>query len=374
MTSTNYNIPYQGYATRFPNGAMASNQIGDTWGALYYSQNIGPMHVIVMNNYIPFAMGTAQYNFVQADLAAVNRITTPWLVVVFHAPPYHTYYTHYKEMDCFLSLYENMFVTNRVDFVINGHVHAYERTHPVANYNRNPCGPVYVVVGDGGNIEGPYRNFADDFVPGTSTSFCTQAWAANFASNPAYITSPTYQLTAQPNTCGAQSWQSANGATNGLGFIANPLGGAQYWCQSSQPQWSAYRDPSFGFAGLTFLSDTQATLKWYRNADQNSNVTQNNPTSASFTLYAADSVTYTRFTGSCAANNSPPPPPPPSPSPPPPVASPPPPGAAAPVVPVTTYTGYSMAGSAFTSGAAALGSRVLMAAAAVVAAALALAY
>ena len=26
-----------------------------------------------------------------------------------HAPPYHTYYTHYKEMDCFMSIWEDVF-------------------------------------------------------------------------------------------------------------------------------------------------------------------------------------------------------------------------------------------------------------------------
>ncbi len=73
-----------------------------------------------------------------------------------------------------------------VDLVISGHVHAYERTHPMRNYQvranevgdagqrtsqtlhcssmdvdvpsqLDNCGPVYLTVGDGGNIEGPYR-------------------------------------------------------------------------------------------------------------------------------------------------------------------------------------------------------------------------
>ena len=60
------------------------------------------MHIIVLNNYIPFAIGTAQYNFFLADIAAVNRAVTPWLIVTFHAPPYHTFATHYKEMECAL--------------------------------------------------------------------------------------------------------------------------------------------------------------------------------------------------------------------------------------------------------------------------------
>ena len=93
------NAPYQGYAARFPNGAQAPTSYGDIWSSFYYSQNIGPVHVLVINNFVPFAPGTAQYNFAVADLAAVNRVATPWLLVVFHSPPYHTYNTHYKEMD-----------------------------------------------------------------------------------------------------------------------------------------------------------------------------------------------------------------------------------------------------------------------------------
>ena len=78
-------------------------------------------------------------------------------------------------------------------------VHAYERTHPMYNYKPDPCGPVYITVGDGGNVatapvqaadrvhrsgasedlrgpfpkEGPYRNFMDEIVPNsTGVTYC----------------------------------------------------------------------------------------------------------------------------------------------------------------------------------------------------------
>ena len=56
-----------------------------------------------------------------------------------------------------MSVYEDMFYHYGVDMVFNGHVHAYERTHPVYKYQLDTCGPIYVTIGDGGNIEGPYR-------------------------------------------------------------------------------------------------------------------------------------------------------------------------------------------------------------------------
>ena len=41
-----------------------------------------------------------------------------------------------------------------------GHVHAYERTYPTYNYNVDQCGMRWLVMGDGGNIEGLYKTFA----------------------------------------------------------------------------------------------------------------------------------------------------------------------------------------------------------------------
>jgi hypothetical protein len=40
------------------------------------------------------------------------------------SPIYHSYYTHYKEMECFRYHYEDLFYEYGVDFVLNGHVHA----------------------------------------------------------------------------------------------------------------------------------------------------------------------------------------------------------------------------------------------------------
>lgn len=41
-----------------------------------------------------------------------------------------------------------------VDIFYYGHVHAYERTHPVYDYTIDPCGAVHITIGDGGNSEG----------------------------------------------------------------------------------------------------------------------------------------------------------------------------------------------------------------------------
>lgn len=95
-----------------------------------------------------------QLAWIQQDLAAVNRSVTPWIVAQFHPPYYNTYTAHYKEVECFQQQVETLLYQYGVSFVFNGHVHAYERTNQVFAYELNPCGPTYVIIGDGGNVEG----------------------------------------------------------------------------------------------------------------------------------------------------------------------------------------------------------------------------
>ena len=67
---------------------------------------------------------------------------------------YNTYSAHYKEVECFQQQVETLLFQYGVSFVFNGHVHAYERSNPVFAYELNPCAPTYVIIGDGGNVEG----------------------------------------------------------------------------------------------------------------------------------------------------------------------------------------------------------------------------
>ena len=59
----------------------------------------------------------------------------------------------------------------------SGHIHAYERTFPVNNYQLDPCGVRYLTMGDGGNIEGLYKTFAGQ--AGTCT--CTAVNNATYS-------------------------------------------------------------------------------------------------------------------------------------------------------------------------------------------------
>ena len=62
----------------------------------YYSTNIGPVHFISISPYVPYGNGSAQYAWLKADLAHIDKALTPWTVVIFHAPWYVTNVAHYQ--------------------------------------------------------------------------------------------------------------------------------------------------------------------------------------------------------------------------------------------------------------------------------------
>jgi len=273
---------FQSYNYRFP------HPFTTTWGDLsgpshYYGVSYGPVHIVSLNHYLPFGAGTPQYLWFLRHMQTIDRSKTPWLFVQLHAGVYHTYFTHYKELECLLSIYEPLFLNYGVDVVLSGHVHAYERTHPVYQYQLNPCGPIYLAIGDGGNIEGPYRKGVEEKLDPTGVksnlTYCDMLPTApptgtNYF-NPAFSpldqgVTPLYQYAANPANCPATSWQTpygVGGETTGL--VQNRQDGTRYFCQRSQPKWSAYRDPSFGFSHFTIHNDTSVTFRWRRNIDGN---------------------------------------------------------------------------------------------------------
>jgi len=66
---------------------------------------------------------------------------------------------HRGEASAFRDIYEEIFQMYCVDLVINGHVHAYERSFPVFQNVTRSDSPVYLTVGNGGNKEGVSREW-----------------------------------------------------------------------------------------------------------------------------------------------------------------------------------------------------------------------
>ena len=51
---------------------------------LWYSYNVGNVHVLVFSTEHNFLPGSPQFTFIEADLAAVDRSVTPWVIVAGH--------------------------------------------------------------------------------------------------------------------------------------------------------------------------------------------------------------------------------------------------------------------------------------------------
>lgn len=126
------------------------------YGNSFYSFEAGSAHVIYVNPYSTNDPDSVQYKWLVADLASVNRDVTPWVIVVMHCPWYNSNTAHSGEKQALImqNNFEELFYKNRVNLVFAGHVHAYERTHPVFRNETRADGVVYVTIGDGGNREG----------------------------------------------------------------------------------------------------------------------------------------------------------------------------------------------------------------------------
>ena len=87
-----------------------------------------------------------------------------------HCPFYNSNKAHQDEQQATLMRdahgFEDLFHQHKVAVVISGHVHAYERSHPVYKNTSQPGAPTYLVVGDGGNREGYASTYLDE--PGWS--------------------------------------------------------------------------------------------------------------------------------------------------------------------------------------------------------------
>ncbi|CAL9205624.1 unnamed protein product [Musa hybrid cultivar] len=143
--------PFVAYDSRWP---MPYEESGSA-SNLYYSFDVaGAVHVVMLGSYADFNASSAQYKWLVADLAKVDRRITPWLVALLHAPWYNTNLAHQGEGESMRQAMESLLYRARADVVFAGHVHAYERFTRAYDNKANPCGPAYITIGDGGNREG----------------------------------------------------------------------------------------------------------------------------------------------------------------------------------------------------------------------------
>src|SRR6476659_1028164 len=137
----------------------------------YYSFDYVNAHVLTMASEISFSKGSAQYNFVENDLktAAANP-NIKWIIVNYHRVMYTSPNTcsasTCEGSSSLRDAYQPLFDKYRVDLVLQGHVHNYQRTFPLkydtvtpssttrtststSSYT-DPEGEIFATVGTGG--------------------------------------------------------------------------------------------------------------------------------------------------------------------------------------------------------------------------------
>ncbi|KAM7265806.1 hypothetical protein ACFE04_003489 [Oxalis oulophora] len=224
---------FAAYSSRF---AFPSEESG-SFSTFYYSFNAGGIHFIMLGAYIAYNKSSDQYKWLEKDLANVDRSVTPWLVATWHPPWYTSYKAHYREAECMRVEMEDLLYSYGVDVVFNGHVHAYERSNRVYNYKLDPCGPLHITVGDGGNREKMAISHADE--PGE----CPEPLS----------TPDTYM-----------------GGFCAFNFTSGPAAGN--FCWDRQPDYSAFRESSFGHGILEVKNETYALWTWHRNQESDGEV------------------------------------------------------------------------------------------------------
>ena len=139
---------------------------------LYYSVNREYVHILVLNSEDPNRSdkNSDQYKFVQSDLqAARSNANIKWIIVEVHKP-FFTSPNGCSASSCegsksFTQTYQPLFDQFKVDLVLFGHVHNYQRTFPVKFNPADPLNPtktdntrcdytnpttIYGIVGTGG--------------------------------------------------------------------------------------------------------------------------------------------------------------------------------------------------------------------------------
>ncbi|RWR74377.1 purple acid phosphatase [Cinnamomum micranthum f. kanehirae] len=161
-------VPFKPYTHRYHVPYKASESTSPFW----YSIKRASAYIIVLASYSAYGKYTPQYKWLESELPKVNRSETPWLIVLMHSPWYNSYNYHYMEGESMRVRYEAWFVKYKVDVVFAGHVHAYERSERVSNIAYNivnakcspvpdESAPVYITIGDGGNLEGLATNMTE---------------------------------------------------------------------------------------------------------------------------------------------------------------------------------------------------------------------
>jgi hypothetical protein len=156
---------YEDYIKRFQMPLKKENK------NMYFSFDINNAHFVSVTSDFGLDQGdmkpedvTKFINWLKNDL---EKSKAKWKIVYMHRPLYCSLDKNRctKEAESLRSFFEDIFYNNKVDLVIAGHLHNYERFYPVYKSQVdksvvkdseyiNPNYPVHVICGSAGNSEG----------------------------------------------------------------------------------------------------------------------------------------------------------------------------------------------------------------------------
>jgi len=180
----------------YPTPEIVLEQKADGTGSLepktfynyYYSINYTHTYIIMMSSYDPYNKDTKQYNWLESELIKANkqRHLTPWIVVCAHSPMYSSSQGHGGSDMAFRGEIEKLLAKYKVNLVLSGHDHGYERTYPVFNdkvlrnekhYYSSQDGTVHVLAGTAGADSDPWLERPDWTVVREATTGYTKVIA-----------------------------------------------------------------------------------------------------------------------------------------------------------------------------------------------------
>lgn len=202
-------MPGQTNFTGFKNHFRMPSAVSGGTGNFWYSFDNGMVHFVQLDTETDLGHGfigpdevggsegidvdpvnatmNAQTTWLEADLAAVDRSKTPWVIVAGHRPWYLSH-ANASGTICWTckDVFEPLLIKYKVDLVLSGHSHVYERQAPLAEGKVDPNGledptfPWYITNGAAGHYDGldalqsprqPYSRF------GLDTTNATYGWS-----------------------------------------------------------------------------------------------------------------------------------------------------------------------------------------------------
>ena len=99
----------------------------------WYSFDYGAAHFVIFSTEHDFTPGSKQLEWVERDLASVNRAKTPWVIGSAHRPAYTSFVMHdLQPVSLALAMtIEPLLAKYDVNLMLYGHVHTHERTCPL---------------------------------------------------------------------------------------------------------------------------------------------------------------------------------------------------------------------------------------------------